>query len=174
MTRAGPHTIRKIASRRNAGESVASLADEFGVTEEFAATCGNDYGNRHKQVAKARGPARNHDCVKYLENGVTKKATVWATVHGTDGSDPWADYVALCQKCHFEYDNIHEVRKASGWVEKNAIARKARRSLSDQQVREIREALSEGFGTYQIAQVVKVRAEIIRGIRDGRLYRDVS
>lgn len=174
LTRPGPRTIQKIVSRRKAGESVVLLAEEFGISEELARTCGNDYGHRHKRVAKARGPARDHDCVRCLENGVAKKASTWATVHGCDGSDPWADYVPLCQQCHFAYDNVHEIRKSNGWEEKNLSGQRHRRSLSDQKVREVREALGEGFGTYQIAQVVGVRAEIIRGIRDGRLYRDVK
>lgn len=61
---------------------------------------------RHQRVVRRRGKASDHECVKCLELGRRTQARDWATVHGTDGEDPWADYIALCRLCHRSYDQI--------------------------------------------------------------------
>ena len=53
------------------------------------------------RVRKARGPAREQQCVRCPE-----QALDWATIHGETGKDPWADYVPLCRRCHIAYDGI--------------------------------------------------------------------
>jgi hypothetical protein len=60
---------------------------------------------RHRRVYKTRGKARDQLCVRCAEDGVEKQAAEWATLHTEDGWDPWADYVALCKRCHGLYDN---------------------------------------------------------------------
>lgn len=62
------------------------------------------YDARHYKVKRQRGRAADHPCVRCIETGVTIAAREWAQVHGTDGEDPWADYVPLCKPCHVAYD----------------------------------------------------------------------
>lgn len=69
------------------------------------------YHHRHYLVRKARGPAKLHDCVRCIENEITKPAAHWALIHGETGDDPWADYVPLCQSCHFTYDQVGERKR---------------------------------------------------------------
>jgi hypothetical protein len=57
---------------------------------------------------RRRGSARTHPCVLGAELGAGEQARDWAQVHGTDGQDPWADYVALCRPHHRRYDRIGE------------------------------------------------------------------
>src|SRR5712692_7950315 len=64
------------------------------------------YSGNHMRVDRVRGKARDHDCVSCVELGIPKKADEWAQVHGESGSDPWADFVPLCYKCHKRYDNV--------------------------------------------------------------------
>lgn len=61
------------------------------------------YFNRHTAVRRARGRAAEQVCVK-----CDGSAAHWAMVHGTDGSDPWVDFVPLCISCHHAYDKSHE------------------------------------------------------------------
>jgi hypothetical protein len=63
---------------------------------------------RHTRVVRRRGSARTHECVHCTEHGRHTRGRDWAQVHGTDGQDPWADYVALCRPCHRAYDRIGE------------------------------------------------------------------
>lgn len=65
----------------------------------------NTYSIRHRHVRLARGKASAHDCVRCSENNIGKQAREWAQIHGTDGLDPWADYIPLCVPCHAVYDN---------------------------------------------------------------------
>src|SRR5216110_1355081 len=58
----------------------------------------------------ALGPARAHSCVRHQESGTGRQAQEWAQVHGTDGEDPWADYLPLCKSCHRFYDMTPEAR----------------------------------------------------------------
>jgi len=62
------------------------------------------YSTRHARMRKVRGPSQNHLCVRHAERGAEVQAVNWATVHGENGMDPWADYVPLCQACHNHYD----------------------------------------------------------------------
>lgn len=66
--------------------------------------------NLHRRVRRLRGKAAGHACVKHAEMEVTKPARDWAQIHGTDGKDPWADYVPLCKSCHVRYDQTAETR----------------------------------------------------------------
>ncbi len=54
---------------------------------------------KHKRLRKVRGRAADHPCVK-----CSAQARDWAQIHTEDGTDPWADYVPLCRKCHLNYD----------------------------------------------------------------------
>lgn len=67
----------------------------------------------HKRVARARGRAAEQQCYR-----CDAQARDWATVHGTGGSDIWADYVALCRSCHIRYD--HDAR----WNEESQAKRR--------------------------------------------------
>lgn len=58
------------------------------------------YSALHKRVYAARGPARDHQCVR-----CPAQAQQWARVHTEDGTDPWADYVPMCYICHRAYDD---------------------------------------------------------------------
>jgi hypothetical protein len=49
-----------------------------------------------------------YTCVMCAEIGTPRPARDWAQVHGTDGQDPWADYVPLCRIHHRRYDRIGE------------------------------------------------------------------
>ena len=61
---------------------------------------------RHRRVHIRRGKARDYPCARCSEYGVGRRALEWAQVHGTDGEDPWADYLPLCRRCHFRYDGL--------------------------------------------------------------------
>jgi hypothetical protein len=65
----------------------------------------SDYSARHKQVRAVQGRAAEQDCVRCSERGIKKNAREWATIHGTGGSDPLADYIPLCVPCHAVYDD---------------------------------------------------------------------
>jgi NUMOD3 motif len=62
------------------------------------------YRARHDRVKSARGPASAQPCAHCASRGTAKAAHDWATIHGTDGADPWNDYIPLCKKCHIGYD----------------------------------------------------------------------
>lgn len=70
------------------------------------------YYMKHERLWKARGKARDQMCWRHAELGIEVPATTWATIHGEDGMDPWADYVPLCNPCHYHYDR--EARKGQG------------------------------------------------------------
>lgn len=57
------------------------------------------YRANHKRLHKHRGRAAVHQCVR-----CPAPAAEWAQVHGEDGTDPWADFVPLCRRCHVQYD----------------------------------------------------------------------
>lgn len=63
-----------------------------------------DYWGRHWQVHRWRGRAKHNNCASCAEDGIRKRARDWAQIHGTDGEDPWADYLTLCRACHIRYD----------------------------------------------------------------------
>lgn len=66
------------------------------------------YSALHWRVRQVRGRASDYPCVRCSEYGVGRRARHWATIHGTDGTDPFADYVPMCQQCHFAYDGVNE------------------------------------------------------------------
>lgn len=57
------------------------------------------YRANHRKLHKQRGKASDHLCVR-----CDNPAKQWAQVHGEDGSNPWADYVPMCCRCHVNYD----------------------------------------------------------------------
>lgn len=61
------------------------------------------YDANHRRVAAERGLAREKVCAQ-CDGG----AREWAQVHGHDGSNPWTDFIPLCNKCHRAYDLISE------------------------------------------------------------------
>lgn len=71
----------------------------------------NEYGRLHWRVRKVRGRAPSYLCVRCAENGRDTQAREWATIHGADGTDPWADYVPLCKPCHIAYDGPPPARR---------------------------------------------------------------
>ena len=66
------------------------------------------YRTKHQRIPRFRGQVSDELCVKCIEKGVNKPAQQWAQVHGEDGTDPWADYVPMCVKCHHIYDKIYD------------------------------------------------------------------
>ena len=71
------------------------------------------YFRRHERMWEIRGKASTHLCWRCLEDGTSKTAEQWATIHGEDGLDPWADYVPLCVPCHAHYDRDSRSASAS-------------------------------------------------------------
>jgi hypothetical protein len=65
----------------------------------------NAYRRRHNRRIKLYGRAPTHPCAHCAERGIDKPAHDWATIHGTDGENPHTDYIALCKKCHHDYDD---------------------------------------------------------------------
>ncbi len=59
----------------------------------------SSYNHRHWLLRRDRGSASQHTC--FFCGG---QARDWAQVHGTDGENPWTDYVSLCRACHIRYD----------------------------------------------------------------------
>lgn len=57
------------------------------------------YAARHYRVKKLRGKAAEYACVD-----CGGPATDWATIHGTDGSDPFSHYQPMCHPDHNRYD----------------------------------------------------------------------
>lgn len=58
------------------------------------------YSAQHKRVVRARGPARERQCI-----GCPAQARDWARIHGRDGEDP-GDYAPMCRSCHNRYDGV--------------------------------------------------------------------
>lgn len=58
------------------------------------------YFGCHRRVRQLRGPAREQVCVDCGE-----QARHWAHIHDTDPGDA-QNYQAMCQKCHFKYDDV--------------------------------------------------------------------
>lgn len=125
------------------------------------------YSGRHKRVTRDRGSASDHNCVRCIERGITKKASTWARIHDTAGTDSWADYVALCRKCHFEYDCVHEIRLAKGWTNGSKP-----RTVSPEKVRLIREAADAGGSAREIAEITLIRLELIERIIARTAYKE--
>lgn len=63
--------------------------------------------NLHRRVRRLRGKASEHFCVR-----CNAPAREWAQINGTDGKDPWADYVSMCISCHRRYDFTENTRAA--------------------------------------------------------------
>jgi hypothetical protein len=59
-----------------------------------------NYRTLHGRVRRARGRASAHQC-----SFCPSPARDWATVHGTDGTDPAEHYIPLCRSCHLTYDD---------------------------------------------------------------------
>jgi hypothetical protein len=73
---------------------------------------GKSYATLHSDVVKARGKAKDHQC-----DSCGEQAHDWATIHDTDGTDPFLHYKPLCRECHHQYDGhgeyMHIGRKRS-------------------------------------------------------------
>jgi NUMOD3 motif len=73
------------------------------------------YQARHKRQHHAAGPASAHHCEWCL---CPNQAKHWALIHGRAGECP-DDYMALCQSCHFAYDEVgvrnEATRRARGY-----------------------------------------------------------
>jgi hypothetical protein len=120
------------------------------------------YRTRHSRVTKARGRA-----TQYLCSGCCgSQAREWATVHGRDGLDVFADYVPLCFSCHRWYDAPY-ARRARGSAAGLAI-------LTEAQVTEIKAALRAGQTVASIAKAYGRAWPTIDGIKTGRTWRHVS
>jgi hypothetical protein len=61
------------------------------------------YTALHNRVYRARGKASSHGC-EHCGRKDADSRYEWATVHGTDGTDPVAHYISLCIACHRLYD----------------------------------------------------------------------
>jgi hypothetical protein len=67
------------------------------------------YQAKHVRVRAVRGKASEYTCEMC---GPPTRAAHWATLHGTEGNDPY-DYAALCVKCHLTYDRVAEKARAT-------------------------------------------------------------
>jgi hypothetical protein len=57
--------------------------------------------------------------------GAGERARDWAQVHGTDGTDVWADYVPMCRKHHIAYDGSgHRMEHTEGARAKMRVSQK--------------------------------------------------
>jgi hypothetical protein len=61
------------------------------------------YSALHNRVYRRRGKAADHGCERCGRKGDGARYE-WATVHGTDGTDPYAHYISMCVPCHRLYD----------------------------------------------------------------------
>jgi hypothetical protein len=78
------------------------------------------YFGRHRRLRTTRGPVKFQACVR-----CERPAQHWAQLHGTDGADP-NDYLAMCQKCHWAYDEVgRRVKEAMTAESRSALAHKA-------------------------------------------------
>ena len=78
------------------------------------------YFGCHRRVRSARGRAGDQRC-KHCE----AQARHWAHIHDTDPADP-KNYISLCQKCHWLYDQVGAKTVASKGAEGHrAVALKA-------------------------------------------------
>ena len=101
------------------------------------------YQVRHYKVKSVRGRAALQPCAHCAAKGTAKAARDWATVHGTDGANPWTDYIPLCKKCHSAYDGYgHHVPHSE--ANKALLSRKNRGYVHTQEAVEKIRAASTG------------------------------
>lgn len=133
---------------------------------------------RHRRVVIRRGKAGDHECARCAENGLTKPAREWAQVHDTDGNDPWSDFIPLCRKCHFRYDELKlgGVTQASGSkantdkLPHKLGERHPSHKLTEDAVRDIKQRLSEGEKQFVLAEEYGVHRTAISAISTGRTW----
>lgn len=97
----------------------------------------SSYKSNHARVNKIRGKARARLCTFCLGQGAE-----WAQVHEYDGTNPWSDFIPLCNKCHRKYDHIAErltgIKRSEETRAKLSAARTGTK-LSDERKAEIAE-----------------------------------
>lgn len=118
---------------------------------------GSDVGKLalHDRVFKLRGRASSHPCLG-ISSHCTIRAKQWATLHGTDGLDPYRDYVPLCLMCHVYYDRPRRIKK-----------------LTPDKVSEIKQLLREGVTRKEIARSYPEARTMIGKIARGECWSDV-
>jgi len=104
----------------------------------------------HSRVYVARGRAADQLCVQ-----CDRPAKDWATVHGEDGRDPWADYVPLCRQCHCQYDG-HQRKRSTTKIDAAAASKIRERYAAGEGQRE----LGAEFGITKSTVSLIVRNEI--------------
>ena len=63
----------------------------------------SSYNAVHIRVRKARGSAKNYECMGLYSDRCKIIAYDWAHIHNTDPGDP-SNYVPMCRSCHITYD----------------------------------------------------------------------
>lgn len=105
-----PGTARRMCSKHynrqlRYGDPLIALNPDFPTGERHHRWIGAEasYTALHNRVYRRRGKAADHGCEHCgrKSDGVRYE---WATVHGTDGTDPFAHYISLCVACHRLYD----------------------------------------------------------------------
>lgn len=112
---------------------------------------------RHSRVERLRGRAKTHPCT-YCSN----RAHDWAQIHGTTGLDI-NDYMALCKKCHINYDNLG-FRNGAHWLAK----------LTKDDIPIIRQRLANGERQRVIAADYGVHQVTISRVKLGKDWSWVS
>ncbi len=96
--------------KKHSPEVIAKVAAKL-----RAKTVNPDYLTRHKRLYRARGKARNYGCVLCaVLYGVAPQALFWSQIYGTDGLNPFTDYIPLCGRCHVHLDEGLDARIIRG------------------------------------------------------------
>lgn len=99
------------------------------------------YTALHNRVYRLRGKASH--CER-CGLDAPRRRYEWATVHGTDGTDPFAHYLSLCAPCHRTYD-----------LAKLTVAQRA----------EIRQRVASGESMKALAREFRIHPSVIsRGL----------
>lgn len=87
------------------GDVTAVKKGSPGTGEKHHSWKGADasYTALHNRVYRRRGKASSHGCERCGRKDPGTRYE-WATVHGTDGTDPFKHYISLCKPCHGLYD----------------------------------------------------------------------
>ncbi len=115
------------------------------------------YNAIHRRVESRRGKASDYPCWSCWEDDVVAVASDWARVHGTNGLDPWSDYIPLCRKCHMRYDE-------------HVYNRRRQAKLTDDSVVEIVRMRRSGIKRAAVASTFGISKEMVSAIMHGRHY----
>ncbi|MGH3296092.1 MAG: hypothetical protein ACRDP7_30265 [Trebonia sp.] len=105
-----PGTARGMCSKHynrdlRYGDPLVARNPDFPTGENHHLWRGADVGYKalHRRVYVRRGKAAAYGCEHCNRKDLGIRYE-WATVHGTDGTDPFGHYISLCVACHRAYD----------------------------------------------------------------------